>query len=965
MTGKNSKTGLNSSEVFKIIVSEIEDYAIFLLDNMGNVTSWNSGAGRIQGYKAEEIIGKHFSVFYTEEEIRQGRPERELKIARENGRYEGEGIRVRKDGSTFIANVIINPLFDDRGELIGYIKVIRDITEKRELEKKKQRAERALMVLNRTSHTITHALNEEELLEKLCKDIVNEGYIYAWIGYAMNDRTVKPVTKAGKDGYADNIKITWDDSETGKGPTGTAIREKRVVIARDIAKEASFQPWRAEAIKRGYASSIALPIVYRDNVFGALNVYASEKDAFDEDEVKLLHEVANNLAFAIAMMRGKKREEKIREITDSLWKLITSEVDYRTFLNEVLSEIIKITDSKYGFFGIMDEDGKELIVHAWSKDVMEDCKVSDKTFLFTIEKGGLWAEAVRKRKRIIVNDYKKYPNKRLPDGHVPLTRFLIVPLTKDKIIFLIGVANKTQDYTEEDAEMLEFFMTNVQGILEKKRTEETYRILIENTGTAMMISDSETRIKFANEEVEKIIGIPREDLIGRSWVEFVSRDEVERVLEYRKLRDIDPSLAPRSFEVRLVNQKGDTKHVLLNVSMIPGSRDRIASFLDVTELRKTEGKLKESEERYRILFEKSRDGIILTGMDMRILDCNEAALRLSGLSKDEMIGKSFLDLGVIDKEVQPYLMEMFYKGMWGEVGTIELKLRLKGEVRWLEVSPTTLMKNKEPFAILNIIRDITDRKKTENELKMTLERLKILHELDMGIIESKPFKEISRTALRRLRKLIGCEAIGLFRYDESKNEIVMECSDSDVMIFEDECRSTFEPRLQIDRAKKGEILNVRDILKLEDMTDIEKELLKAGMRSYVDVPLIVRGEVMGILCLASNRPNAFDEKLQFIKEVSDQLAIALHEAKLFEMKMRSIEQIEKNIEEFAILVDHIRNPLAVISGVAELEIENENIRKIIDDAIKKIEDVVKRLDQGWLESEEIREFLRASKTTQS
>ncbi len=532
MRDEDSEFGLNNSEILKTIVGEVKDHAIFLLDKEGNVSSWNKGAERIKGYKAEEIIGKHFSVFYTEEEVKQGKPEKELKIAKNEGRYEEEGIRDRKDGSTFFANIVINPLFDNKGGLIGYIKVVRDLTEKRRLEKKKQRAERALKVLNKTNHTITHARDEEELLKKICKDIVDEGYIYAWIGYAMNDKTVKPVTKAGKGDYIDKIRVTWDESETGKGPTGTAIRERRAVIARDIAKEVSFQPWRGEAIKRGYASSIALPIVYRDHVFGALNVYAFEKDAFDEDEVKLLQEVANNLAFAIAMMKSKKREEKTREIMDSLWKLVTSEVDYRTFLNEALSEIIKITDSKYGFFGIMSEDESKLIAHAWSKEVMGDCKVSDKTFLFIVEKGGIWADAVRNRKRIIVNDYKKYPNKRLPDGHVSLTRFLIVPIIRDKIVSLIGVANKIRDYTEEDAEMLEFFITNVQGILEKKRTEETYKTLIENTGTAMTISDSETRIKFANEEVEKIIGIPREEIIGRSWLEFVSKDELERVLEY-------------------------------------------------------------------------------------------------------------------------------------------------------------------------------------------------------------------------------------------------------------------------------------------------------------------------------------------------------------------------------------------------------------------------------------------------
>ncbi len=116
-------------EQFRLFVEAVQDYAIFMLDPKGNVSSWNLGAARIKQYKASEIIGKHFSCFYEEEEIRSGKPDRELMIAARDGRLEDEGWRLRKDGSRFWANVIITAVRDPAGELLGFAKVTRDVTE--------------------------------------------------------------------------------------------------------------------------------------------------------------------------------------------------------------------------------------------------------------------------------------------------------------------------------------------------------------------------------------------------------------------------------------------------------------------------------------------------------------------------------------------------------------------------------------------------------------------------------------------------------------------------------------------------------------------------------------------------------------------------------------------------------------------------------------------------------------------
>src|SRR5215212_5354917 len=127
-----------SEERFRLLVEGVKDYAIFMLDVEGYVSTWNLGAQRIKGYEAEEIIGEHFSIFYTAEDVERGHPDQELRVAAAEDRYEEEGIRVRKDGSTFWANVVITALRDEAGNLRGYAKVTRDITARKEAEERER-----------------------------------------------------------------------------------------------------------------------------------------------------------------------------------------------------------------------------------------------------------------------------------------------------------------------------------------------------------------------------------------------------------------------------------------------------------------------------------------------------------------------------------------------------------------------------------------------------------------------------------------------------------------------------------------------------------------------------------------------------------------------------------------------------------------------------------------------------------
>src|SRR5688572_31853478 len=129
---------------FQLLVEAVVDYAIFLLDTEGNIASWNTGAERIKGYRAEEIIGKHFSVFYPPEVAGSGWPEEELERAAAVGRFEDEGWRLRKDGSRFWANVVISALRGPDGKLRGFAKVTRDMSQRKKNEDRIEQLTREL-----------------------------------------------------------------------------------------------------------------------------------------------------------------------------------------------------------------------------------------------------------------------------------------------------------------------------------------------------------------------------------------------------------------------------------------------------------------------------------------------------------------------------------------------------------------------------------------------------------------------------------------------------------------------------------------------------------------------------------------------------------------------------------------------------------------------------------------------------
>ena len=308
--------------------------AFVIWDRDCRITGWNNSAERMFGWSREEVIGSNFFEFLIPE---RARPHvEEIVASLLQGKLPSHSINenLTKGGEIILCEWNNSILYDSEGRFDGAISFALDTTGHRRSEEALWKVNRALKMLSECNHALVRAANEEDLLHDICQIIVDKGgYRLAWVGIAITDekKTVVPMAQAGyEEGYLESLNITWDDTEKGRGPTGTAIRTRKPIIAKDILNDPNFAPWRAEATKRGYASSIALPFITNGRALGTLNIYAEETNAFNEEEVELLAQLADDLSFGMISLRAREERKRAVEALQKTQDELERRVEERT-----------------------------------------------------------------------------------------------------------------------------------------------------------------------------------------------------------------------------------------------------------------------------------------------------------------------------------------------------------------------------------------------------------------------------------------------------------------------------------------------------------------------------------------------------------------------------------------------------------------------------------------------------------
>ena len=336
---------------------------IFLKDRDSRLLLANPATLAAIGKPAEQVVGKTDLELYEDRAVGRAMIENDRRVI-ESGQAEAVEETIPSPAGPRVFLSTKSPYRDVEGRVVGVIGIARDITERKQKEAELQKLNRALNALKESSQAMNRATSETDYLREVCRDVVaNCGHAMVWIGFAQADegQTVRPVAHAGfEEGYLETLRISWGDNERGRGPTGSAIRTGTPCSCKDMLADPAFAPWRAEARRRGYAASIALPLLSEGKAFGAITIYSRQTDPFSEDEARLLAQLADDVAYCIVALRARaaktKAEQRTELLAETAAQLLATDAPQRV-VDSLCHKLLEFLDCQVFFNFLVDAPG--------------------------------------------------------------------------------------------------------------------------------------------------------------------------------------------------------------------------------------------------------------------------------------------------------------------------------------------------------------------------------------------------------------------------------------------------------------------------------------------------------------------------------------------------------------------------------------------------------------------------------
>jgi PAS domain S-box-containing protein len=655
--------------------------------------SANENYARDLGIKPEEIVGKTDFDFHPRELAEKYRAD-DRRIMR-MGKTESFEEKAVVQGRECWVHCVKTPMKNEAGEITGVLGIFWDITERKRADAELQKFNRALRLVSQCNLEMVHTTDETALMQAVCRLAVEQGgYRMAWVGFAENDeaKSVRVTARAGfVDGYLDTANITWADVERGRGPTGTSIRTGKPVYTRNMITDPAFVPWREAATRRGYASSIALPMMNEGRCFGALTIYSGEPDVFDTMEIGLLAGLANDLAYGIAALRHRAERGRAEET------LQASESRFRTLIEKSPVAIsisragrtIYVNQKFLELYGY--QSAQELAGHLIADDWAPECRE-------------MITERTRRRAR----------------GETVPSEYEGIAQRKDGSQFPVEIKVSQVELPDGPASMA--FLTD---ITERRRDAQRIadalsfnQAMLGASPVGIIVFKATGECVSASEALVKIAGGPREALLKQnfhqleSWknsgmlaaAEDALATQTERFLETQSTTTFGRK---GWFSCRFTTfQYRGEPHLLLLVN-------------DITERKRAEQALLASEATLHAVFQAAPIGICIM-KDRLFQSANAFWCESFGYPEKSLLGKSPRMLYESDEEYDRVGRELYAHLQERGIATAGTRLRRSDGVLRDVILTTAPLRDGDPTAgIVTTIRDITERKRAEKEIERT------------------------------------------------------------------------------------------------------------------------------------------------------------------------------------------------------------------------------------------------------
>ncbi len=852
-------------------VLEASEGVIFAKDLDGRYVLANPAFSRLFNLPLEEIIGKTDADLFSKEEAKLLRAQDAKVVESGSALSSADRLTIGGRERVFIATKV--PLRDRSGRIIGISGFATDITDEIRVRDRLAHLNRTLRAIRAVNKLIAKEKDRDRLLQGTCELLIKtRGYRSAWIALLEEDGGLTAFFHAG---LGDEIGLLQGMLADEGLPecARRALERPEVVTIGDPEAECSTCPLLGKAPEH---RALTARLEYGGRIYGLVSVSVPMKYAPIKEEQELLHELADDISFAL---HGLEVEEGRRRAQEALRE---SESHYRSIVENSHAGIM-VVDEAYRCIYVNDELGR-LLGRGREEIVGHDFR----EFLDG-ESRNLVVDRYRRRQR----------------GEEVPSRYEFTVVRKDgekrRVEASVTVIRDSAGRTKTIAQLLDI-TDRVQAEEKLKESEGKYRSLIEDvldsSAVGMFILDSDFRVVWMNRALERYFGLRREEVIGKDKRELI-RTRIKDIFAdpdgfaERVLAAYANNTYVEHFECHVLPGPGREERWLEHWSQpIRSGRyagGRVEHYTDITDRKRLEMSLEESEERMRLLIDTSPDAIFSVDLDGRFISVNRVMAERFGYSEEELLKMNVRD--VIAPESLPPLAPRIKRVLSGEAlrepGEYEV-IGKDGQRFWIAVNSAPLYEGGKVVGFLGIARDVTEQVELQR-------RLSAIHALERKFVLFQDEQKIAQATVEAARELLGMEDCSLYLVDENERRLLLKAYVREVPTAFRELPLDSERGVAAAAARAGETIYLPDVSQ-----DPRYLPGKPESRSEVCVPIKVKGRVIGVLNAESPTRDAFtsaDRRL--LETLADAAAVALENARLFASLRRSEEQFRSVAESAA------------------------------------------------------------------